>query len=205
MVLFWYCFVWILWCAMHSILIDPLVVKHIKNRMGSKVVYYRLAYNVLSLFTLAPLLIVTWVDRGDIVFSWSGWTVLLRLLFFVSAMVCFVGGAKGYDLQNFLGLKQIREGRESLLLGDQQSFSEAGIFGLIRHPWYVGSFFFVWSIFATYYEKNFACAIILSCYLLLGTYLEERKILAEHGDMYRQYQARVSMFFPLKWLLRRYF
>lgn len=116
-----------------------------------------------------------------------------------------LGGAKGYDLQNFLGLKQIREGRESLLLGDQQSFSEAGIFGLVRHPWYVGSFLFVWSAFGTYYEKNFACVLILSCYLVLGTYLEERKILAEHGDMYRKYQARVSTFFPIKWLLRRYF
>lgn len=205
MVLFWYCFAWILWCTMHSLLIDPLVVRYIKTRMASKAVYYRLTYNILSLFTLLPLLIMTWIDRGEIVFSWSGWTVLLRLLFFFGAMVCFVGGARGYDLQNFLGFKQIREGKDSLLLGDQQSFSEAGIFGLIRHPWYVGSFFFVWSIFTTYYEKNFACAIILSCYLLLGTYLEERKILVEHGDIYRKYQARVSMFFPLKWFLRRYF
>jgi len=205
MTLFWFCFVWIGWCAMHSILIDPLVVKYLKINMGNKAVYYRLMYNVLSLLTLLPLLIITWIDQGDIIFSWSGWAVSIRLLFFVGAMVCFLGGAKGYDLQNFLGLKQIREGRESLLLGDDESFSEAGIFGLIRHPWYLGSFLFVWSIFGTYYEKNFACVLILSCYLVLGTYLEERKILAEHGDMYRRYQARVSMFFPVKWLLRRLF
>ena len=203
--LFWFCLLWIVWCAMHSILINPLAIKHLKNRMGDKAVYYRLTYNVFSLLTLFPLLIITWIDQGDVVFSWSGWTVVIRLLFFVGAMVCFLGGAKGYDVQTFLGLKQIREGRESLLLSDDQSFSEAGIFGLIRHPWYVGSFLFVWSIFGTYYEKNFACVLILSCYLVLGTYLEERKILAEHGDMYRRYQARVSMFFPIKWLLRRFF
>lgn len=204
MTLFWFCFVWIVWCAMHSILIDPVVVKFVKNRMGSKTAYYRLAYNGLSLLTLVPLLVITWVDRGDVVFSWSGWTMLARLLLFAGAMVCFFGGAKGYDLQNFLGFKQIREGRESLLLGEQQSFSETGIFGLVRHPWYVGSFLFIWSVFGTYYEKNFACVLILSCYLVLGTYLEERKILAEHGDMYRKYQGRVSMFIPLKWFLRRY-
>jgi len=205
MTLFWYCFVWIAWCAMHSILIDPLVVKYFKNSMGGRAVYYRLTYNVLSLLTLLPLLVITWIDRGDVVFAWSGWTVLIRLFLFLGAMVCFLGGAKGYDLQNFLGLKQIREGRESLLMGDHQSFSEAGVFGFLRHPWYLGTFLFVWSIFGTYYEKNFACVLILSCYLVLGTYLEERKILAEHGDMYRAYQARVSMFFPVKWLLRRYF
>lgn len=205
MTLFWYCFVWIVWCAMHSILIDPLVVKHFRNSMGGRAVYYRLTYNVLSLLTLLPLLIITWIDRGDVVFAWSGWTVLIRLFLFLGAMVCFLGGAKGYDLQNFLGLKQIREGRENLLMGDHQAFSEAGVFGFVRHPWYLGTFLFVWSIFATYYEKNFACVLILSCYLVLGTYLEERKILVEHGDMYRAYQARVSMFFPVKWLLRRYF
>lgn len=204
MTLFWFCFVWIVWCGMHSILIDPLVVQYLKSSMGNKAVYYRLMYNVLSMLTLAPLLVITRIDQGDVVFSWSGWTVVIRLLLFVSAMVCFLGGAKGYDLQNFLGLQQIREKRESLLLGDAQSFSEAGIFGLIRHPWYVGSFLFVWSIFGTYYEKNFACVLILSCYLVLGTYLEERKILAEHGEMYRRYQERVSMFFPIKWLLRRF-
>lgn len=204
MPLFWFCFVWIVWCGMHSILIDPLVVQYLKNSMGNKAVYYRLMYNVLSLLTLVPLLVITRIDQSDVVFSWSGWTVVIRFLLFVSALVCFLGGAKGYDLQNFLGLQQIREKRESLLLGDAQSFSEAGIFALIRHPWYVGSFLFVWSIFGTYYEKNFACVLILSCYLVLGTYLEERKILAEHGEMYRRYQERVSMFFPIKWLLRRF-
>lgn len=172
--------------------------------MGSKAVYYRLLYNVLSMLTLAPLLVITQIDQGNVVFSWSGWLIVIRFLLFVSAIVCFLGGAKGYDLQNFLGLQQIREKRESLLLGDDQSFSEAGIFGLVRHPWYVGSFLFAWSIFGTYYGKSFACVIILSCYLVLGTYLEERKILAEHGDMYRRYQERVSMFFPIKWLLRRF-
>ncbi len=204
MTLFWFCFVWIVWCGMHSILIDPLVVQYLKSSMGNKAVYYRLMYNVLSLLTLVPLLVITRIDQGDVVFSWSGWTVVIRFILIVSALVCFLGGAKGYDLQNFLGLQQIREKRESLLLGDDQSFSEAGIFGLIRHPWYVGSFLFVWSIFGTYYEKNFACVLILSCYLVLGTYLEERKILAEHGEMYRRYQERVSMFFPIKWLLRRF-
>lgn len=171
--------------------------------MGAGASYYRIIYNIFSGGTLSLLVVFMWMDPGEVVFSWSSWTALLRLIFFVAAMSCFIGGAKGYDLQNFLGLKQLREKKESVLLSDGHCFSEAGIFGLVRHPWYVGSFLFIWSVFGTYYEKNFAVAIILSIYLIAGTYLEERKIIAEHGDTYRRYRARVSMFFPLKWLLRR--
>ncbi|MFT5697750.1 MAG: protein-S-isoprenylcysteine O-methyltransferase Ste14 [Desulforhopalus sp.] len=203
--MFWFCFVWIAWCFMHSLLIAPPVSDYVKNQMGTKARYYRLVYNVLSIITLLPLLVFTWIDSGEIVFSWSGWAVVVRIILFVGAMSCFIGGAKGYNLQHFLGLQQIREGKDSLLLGDEHSFSEVGIFGLVRHPWYVGSFLFVWSVFAVYYEKNFAVAVILSIYLVVGTFLEERKIIAEHGELYRRYRARVSMFIPVKWLIRRYF
>lgn len=203
MTLFWLCFMWIVWCAMHSLLIAPRVTVFLKDRMGTKARYYRIIYNLLSVVTLLPLLIVTWLDPGDIVFSWSGWTVGIRWLAFVLALICFLEGAKGYDLQDFLGFRQIRGGSDSLLLGEEHSFSEAGVFGLVRHPWYVGSFLFVWSSFGVYDEKIFSVAIILSIYLVVGTYLEERKILAEHGDSYRSYKERVSMFFPVKWLLRR--
>lgn len=205
MTLFWFSVMWIVWCGMHSLLIDPLVVQYFKTKMGEKAVYYRITYNLLSMVTLFPLLVLTHVDGGEVIFSWSGWTVFIRLLLFSGAMVCFIGGSKGYDMKNFLGFRQISENSESLLLGDDKSFSEVGIFGFIRHPWYVGSFLFIWSIFGTYHEKNIACALILSCYLIVGTYLEERKILTEYGERYRRYQSRVSMFFPLKWLLRKVF
>ena len=205
MTLFWFCLAWIVWCGMHSLLIEPLVTDYIKVRLGTKAKYYRLMYNLLSMSTLAPLLVFTWVDCGEIVFAWSGWAMLIRFIFFASAVSCFIGGAKGYNLQIFLGLQQLRNGREAVLLSDDQSFSEAGVFGLIRHPWYVGSFLFAWSIWGIYDERKFAVAVILSCYLVLGTYLEERKILAEYGDIYRRYRSRVSMFIPIKWLLRRYF
>lgn len=205
MTLFWFCLAWIAWCAVHSLMIAPPVTKYIKNCLGERAGYYRLIYNSFSMATLFPLLIFTWIDRGEVVFSWSGWTVVIRFFLFMGAIFCFLGGAKGYDLQMFLGIKQLRGAKESVLLGDGHRFSEAGIFGLIRHPWYVGSFLFVWSIFATYHQKNVAVASILSCYLLVGTYLEERKILAEYGESYRRYRERVSMFIPIKWLLRRCF
>ena len=42
--------------------------------------------------------------------------------------------------------------------------------------------------------------IILTAYLIIGTFLEERKLVREFGEEYRAYQKRVSMFLPFLWL-----
>ncbi|MGZ8894509.1 MAG: methyltransferase family protein, partial [Candidatus Aminicenantales bacterium] len=42
--------------------------------------------------------------------------------------------------------------------------------------------------------------VILSVYLVIGTFLEERKLVLEFGDKYQVYQLQVSMFIPFKWL-----
>lgn len=200
--MFWLCCGWILWCFLHSLLIEPKVALCIKERTFIQPSHYRLYYNVFSAVSLLPLLVMSLTGVDDVVFSWSGWFIPLRYVLFAGAMVCFLGGAKGYDLQYFLGFQQVRDGRESVLLGDEQSFSESGIFGVVRHPWYVGSFLLIWSVYPTYSSKNVAVAIILTVYLIVGTMLEERKLVSEYGDRYRDYQRRVSMFFPVKWLMQ---
>jgi protein-S-isoprenylcysteine O-methyltransferase Ste14 len=44
---------------------------------------------------------------------------------------------------------------------------------------------------------------VLTVYIVIGTLLEERKLVHEFGDAYRGYQGRVSMFIPLKWIRSR--
>lgn len=204
-VVFWFCFFWVSWCVLHSLLVNPRVAEAIQLRLGRFSGYYRSGYNIFSLLTLIPLIVFTVKDGGEIVFSWTGWTVAVRFLLLGLAFFCFTGGAKGYNLQYFLGLEQIRGARDSVLLGDRDSFSEEGIFGFIRHPWYAGSLLLVWSLFGTYHLKSFVLAVMLSVYICIGTLLEERKILATHSEAYGRYRKRVSMYFPLKWLRRNCF
>ena len=42
--------------------------------------------------------------------------------------------------------------------------------------------------------------VILTVYLIVGTYLEEKKLVREFGESYRSYQKKVSMLIPYKWL-----
>ena len=118
------------------------------------------------------------------------------------AFLLFKGGAQKYDLIYFFGLKQLQTGEEHLLLSDTDEFTETGVFGITRHPWYLGSLLFIWSILPRYPLPVFLAVCILSVYLVVGTMLEERKIVAQYGDSYRRYRKRVSMLFPWKWLMR---
>jgi protein-S-isoprenylcysteine O-methyltransferase Ste14 len=138
-----------------------------------------------------------------VVFGWQGWGEMLRMLLLLFALVLFWSGAKRYDLRFFLGFDQLASGKATVLLSSSENFSATGIFSLTRHPWYLGSLLFLWSIFPEYSRSVFMAVLILSLYLIVGTFLEERKIVREHGDSYRRYQQQVSMLFPWKWLKAR--
>ncbi|TKB25101.1 isoprenylcysteine carboxylmethyltransferase family protein [Desulfopila sp. IMCC35006] len=193
---------WIAWCTMHSILIDASILRHIKTHVPRLTRYYRLLYNGLSAITLVPLIIMTKMAGGPVVVNWEGNAVFVRVSFLVTALLLFRGGAQKYDLQYFLGLKQLQTGEEHLLLSEKEEFLETGVFGITRHPWYLGSLLFLWSMLAEYPLPVFLAVCILSVYLVIGTMLEERKIVTQYGERYRRYRQRVSMLFPWKWLVR---
>lgn len=197
------CLAWIIWCVVHSLLIHPAIIDFLVCLMPRLDRYYRLLYNGLALLTLVPLVVVTPMVEGAVVFGWQGGTIPGRILLLAIALLLFRGGAKRYDMRYFIGLKQLRTGERSQLMTDSPNFSDSGVFGMTRHPWYLGSLLFVWSALPAYPLPEFLVAIILSLYLVTGTFIEERKIIAAYGDAYRLYQQRVSMLFPWKWLKKK--
>ena len=197
------CVLWCCWCGMHSLLIDTRVVDFLNRLLPGFVRYYRILYNGLSLATLIPLAIVTRSSGGEVIVAWTTYTLPVRVLLLGTALALFYSASKRYDLQYFLGVKQFHTGKNNLLMGPGEEFSEAGVFGLTRHPWYLGSLLLIWSALREYPLAVFLAACILSFYLLVGTILEEKKIIARYGEPYRKYQQRVSMIFPWKWLKRR--
>jgi protein-S-isoprenylcysteine O-methyltransferase Ste14 len=119
----------------------------------------------------------------------------------VWALLFFVGGARRYDLAQFLGIRQVRENNACSILTDDWRLDTGGILGMVRHPWYAGGILIVWA-------RNLDMATILTnlvitVYFFIGAFLEERKLLAEFGEEYVDYQQRVSMFFPFKWAIQK--
>ena len=115
--------------------------------------------------------------------------------------ILLLTAARHYNLFQFLGLNQILQERSGGAMTAGGEFDATGVLGVIRHPWYSGVFLLIWANDITL--RGLMINIVLSAYLVIGTILEERKLVLEFGDRYRVYQRQVSMFIPIKWLRSR--
>lgn len=76
------------------------------------------------------------------------------------------------------------------------AFKSPGLYKLVRHPIYVGFLIFAWvTPVMTVGHLLFAVGSLV--YILIGMRLEERDLVNEFGDTYRQYQQRVRGLVPL--------
>ena len=70
-----------------------------------------------------------------------------------------------------------------------------GVYKLVRHPLMTGLLVSFW--FASEFTVgHLVWALGLTGYILLGTFLEERDLIARFGASYRAYAAQVPAFFP---------
>jgi methanethiol S-methyltransferase len=191
---------WGAYCTVHSALISMRVTNFFKRVHGTRYAFYRLFFNVFSLVTLVPLVIYSrsQYHRDPILFEWSGNWRILPFSMITLAGLLIISGARHYSMSQFLGFRQIRSKSSRAAMTETGDIDTNGVLGITRHPWYVAVFLLLWAS-----DLNVGIIIVnlvLSAYLVIGTLLEERKLVLEFDDKYRNYQRNVSMFLPLKWL-----
>ena len=192
---------WITYCILHSGLITIAVTSFFKQRLGDKYRYYRISYNTFAIVSLIPVVLYTYSVRQAPFFSWDGYLLPIRYLLLGAGLLILYEGSRHYDMQTFLGLKQIKGKVNHNLINTSGKIDSTGILGIIRHPFYSGSILMVWS--SNLDVSALIVNIILSVYLIVGTLLEEQKLVKEFGNEYREYQQKVSMLFPYKWILKK--
>jgi methanethiol S-methyltransferase len=77
----------------------------------------------------------------------------------------------------------------------QLRFVEPGPYKLVRHPLYLGWFFAFWAT-PTMGGAHLVFALMTAAYILVAIQLEERDLVAEHGEAYESYRRRVPMLIP---------
>ena len=189
---------WVLWCALHSALIATTVTDYLKEKLGDGYRFYRLFFNIVALITILPLAYYSIAMKDAPIFRWQGPLAIAKYSLLLTSLCLFIAGAKHYDILQFLGICQIKTGEINPTLSEHHTFNTTGILSAIRHPWYIAGIMFVWArdISLSILLNN----IVISVYFVIGTILEERKLVREFGEKYREYQERVSMFFPYKWI-----
>jgi protein-S-isoprenylcysteine O-methyltransferase Ste14 len=152
--------------------------------------------------TLLPAVIYSLSIRQEPIFVWAGYLKPVQYFLVLIGVLFFVMGAQRYSLAQLSGLAQIREGRNNKLVSKTGKLSCRGILGVVRHPFYAGIYPLMWS--SNLDITMLIINIILSVYVLIGTLLEEGKLILEFGDTYRQYQKQVSMLFPFRWIRKKH-
>jgi protein-S-isoprenylcysteine O-methyltransferase Ste14 len=189
---------WSAWCFLHSALISLRVTGYLKHRFGDRFRYYRLVYNGLALITLIPVALYTYSVRSEPLFSWEGYWRVVQIVLLVASLFLFLSGGRHYDALAFLGVRQLKKRDSCIGLTETCALDTRGILGVLRHPWYAGGMMIVWAR-----DLDLSAIItnlILTGYFIVGAFSEERKLSIEFPHAYKEYQQKVSMFFPYQWL-----
>lgn len=192
---------WITWCFLHSFFTSRVFTDFIRTRSERLYRFSRIGFNIFAILSLTPVLVYSYAIQGPIIFKWEGAARGLQVVLLISSLVLFAGGARRYDLLQFLGLRRLQGQNTCAVLTGDCSLDTGGILSVVRHPWYAGGMLIIWVRDLS--AASFISNLIIIGYFIIGAFLEEKKLVNQIGPTYRTYQQQVSMFFPLKWARRK--
>jgi len=142
---------------------------------------------MLLLWQWRPIPQVVWDVQGvtAIVLTvtfWLGWVLLFTSTFLINHFELF-------------GLQQVWGHYRGKQYGGAK-FRMPALYKIVRHPLYLGFVIAFWSA-PRMTMGHLLFSVACTGYILLGIFLEERDLVAEHGEAYQSYRERVPMLIPL--------
>ncbi|MGB0522340.1 MAG: methyltransferase family protein [Flammeovirgaceae bacterium] len=179
---------WLIYFAIHSALASNVVKKQFPSR------FYRIIYNLIAILGLLGIFTFTAFQPIHYLFPKSGLAQIIGLMLATYGILILKKAFKQYSIKQFLGIEVVETSEKSL--------NTSGILQYVRHPIYTATILLVSGFFFfAPTALNLVSALCIFAYFIIGIQLEERKLIDEFGDDYRQYQAEVPMLFPkgMKW------
>ncbi len=186
---------WTGYCALHSFLISIWFTNLMKRSLKEYYAFYRLFYNALALILFVPLYLYTIQTKSEIIISYSyPFTIIRYLLISFSILISLKAFFFDYDYLTFFGIRQMFDFGKNKSQDYSGGIRKKGLLGIIRHPLYFGVLIFIWC--QTFRITDIVVNIVLTAYIIIGTRLEEKKLVLEFGDTYIKYQHEVPMLIP---------
>ena len=184
---------WFGYFALHSLLAADGTKAWVSRRWPQLTSRYRLLYNILAMVTLAPLLWLVHGSESAWLWQWQGaWAWLSNSVALLAALG-FIAVSRNYDMDEFIGLRQ----RPKTVMADAQKFNLSGFHRFVRHPWYCLGLILVWTR-----DMNgplLTSGLAITLYFVIGSKLEEHKLIVSYGETYRRYLTKVPGLIPLPW------
>lgn len=140
----------------------------------------------LAMWQWQPMPVTIWLVEGIYAYGFIalfviGVTILLTSTFLIDHFELF-------------GLKQVWFASSNRDVPDP-TFKTPMLYKFVRHPMQLGV---VITVFATPHMTvgHLVFASAMTIYIVIGLYFEERSLVAEFGDVYRQYQKTTPMLLP---------
>lgn len=191
----------VVWCILHSAMISMRAVAFLKMLCKENFRFYRIVYNIFASMTFLAILTYLYYMPQLMLFKWRGFFLVLPAAMYVLAALLLYSGAQRYDLFQFMGIRQVRDHSSHKSLNASGALEIKGVLKVTRHPWYLAVILLLWGQHLSL--KVLMFNVILTTYIFIGTYLEEKKLVKEFGDLYRKYQKEVSMLFPWNYIRTR--
>jgi len=188
-------FCWIGYFALHSALASLAVKRRVAAAWPQLMPYYRLTFNMLASLLILPILWLTYHEPGPLLWRWQGAAAWLANGLALAALIGFWLSLKSYDMQEFLGLRQLQ--LHIRKVEDQEHFHLSTFHRYVRHPWYFFGLVLIWT--RDMNATTLLSGVFITLYFVIGSRMEEKKLLVYHGDTYRRYMARVPGLVPLPW------
>lgn len=181
-----------IWCFLHSFFTATKTTSWFRSRLKKRFIYYRICYNLFSLFTVIPLLYWQGNISGPVVIPLSQLLKVVKLVTVISAVIIMAGSFLSFNAWEFLGIKQISnkiEGRETVIF-------RHGFYAIVRHPMYLAGIIFFLALMTDAMLSQFLGYLILTLYMIIGTIREDRRLAEELGNNYKKYQKEVPILLP---------
>jgi len=185
-----YGLLWLSFGLVHSVLAAHSTKKLLAPLFGRS---YRLVFNLFSILHIGLVIYggqyLLGADAVKFVYSAEfQWLLILSLIL---GIVIFILALREYDLGRFSGVTQLFDPSAQ---DKDEPLQTGGLHRYVRHPLYSGVYLYLWGAVQT--EFDLVTAGWASLYLLIGSHFEERKLIVDYGDTYREYKARVPSVIP---------
>lgn len=184
----WLGLAWAAYLALHSLLAATAAKAHVAARWPALGRRYRLLYNLVATVLILPLVAATeWLDARPL-WSWDWTWAWVSDALGALALAGIVWSSRAYDLREFLGV------------GVQRPLQVLGLSAahrFVRHPWYFLGLVWLWT--RDMDAARLMAAAVITVYVVIGSYLEDRKLEQTHGEPYRRYRRQVPGLLPRPW------
>lgn len=186
-------FLWAAYCALHSFLISTSFTKLMARLLKKYYAFYRLFFNIISIILLIPLIKFTAHQDNNIIITYTPALNIIRYILITCTLLIFISPFLfNYDILSFFGIRQIFNfGKKD---DTSREINKTGLLGIVRHPMYFALIIYLWC--QTFRIADIVVNTVLTIYIIIGTLLEEKKLVLEYGDSYIKYQKEVPMLIP---------